>query len=62
MFIVELDDIQVVPMNPTEEQTVAFYVLTSNIGNVDGSAELIWMVDGVLESTILIDLEEGEEN
>lgn len=61
MFIVELDDIQVVPMNPTEEQTVAFYVLTSNIGNVDGSAELIWMVDGVLESTILIDLEEGEE-
>ena len=61
MFIVELDEIQVVPMNPTEGQTVAFYVLASNIGNIDGSAELIWTVDGGLESTVLISLEEGED-
>ena len=61
MFIVELDEIQVAPMKPTEGQTVAFYVIVSNIGNLDGSAEVVWTVDGERKANILMDLEKGEE-
>ncbi|MED6305315.1 MAG: hypothetical protein VX898_00080 [Candidatus Thermoplasmatota archaeon] len=61
VFTVELDEIQVAPMKPTEGQTVAFYVLVSNIGNLDGSAEIVWTVDGERKANILMDLEKGEE-
>ena len=61
VFTVKLDEIQVAPMKPTEGQTVAFYVIVSNIGNLDGSAEIVWTVDGERKANILMDLEKGEE-
>ena len=34
-------------------------MVASNVGDLEGVAELVWNVDGVMVSTILIDLEEG---
>jgi len=61
VFIIELDEIQVVPINIVDGEVVTFYILVSNIGNADGGAEIVWMVNGLLGSNILINLEKGEE-
>ena len=58
-FSVELDEILVATLNPIEGEKVSFYVVASNVGDLEGGAELVWNVDGVMVSTILIDLEEG---
>jgi len=58
-FSVELDEIQVAAFNPTEGEKVSFYVVVSNVGDLEGVAELVWNVDGEVVSTILIELEEG---
>ena len=58
-FSVELDEILVATLNPTEGEKVSFYVIVSNVGDLEGVAELVWNVDGVMVSTILIELEEG---
>ncbi len=58
-FSVELDEIQVAAFNPTEGEKVSFYVVVSNVGDLEGVAELVWNVDGEGVSTILIELEEG---
>jgi hypothetical protein len=58
-FSVELDEIQVAAFNPTEGEKVSFYVIVSNVGDLEGVAELVWNVDGEVVSTILIELEEG---
>jgi hypothetical protein len=58
-FSVELDEILVAPLNPTEGVKVSFYVVASNVGDLEGVAELVWNVDGEVVTTILIELEEG---
>ena len=58
-FSVELDEIQVATLNPIEGEKVSFYVVASNVGDLEGVAELVWNVDGVMVSTVLVGLEEG---
>ena len=57
-FSVELDEIQVATLNPIEGEKVSFYVVVSNVGDLEGVAELVWNVDGVMVSTVLVGLEE----
>jgi hypothetical protein len=46
-------------LNPTAGEKVSFYVVASNVGDLEGVAELVWNVDGEIISTILIELDEG---
>ena len=48
-------------MNPIEGEKVSFYVVVSNVGDLEGVAELVWNVDGVMVSTVLVGLEEGSD-
>ena len=55
-FMVVLASIQVISTDPSEGDNMAFFVVVSNEGGLDGIAELTWSVDGETASTVLIDL------
>ena len=61
-FLVILASIQVIPPDPSEGDNVAFFVIVSNAGGLDGIAELTWSVDGEVASTALVDLVAGTDD
>jgi hypothetical protein len=60
-FSVILTSIQVIPPDPSEGDNVAFFVIVSSAGGLDGIAELTWSVDGEVASTALVDLVAGTD-
>jgi hypothetical protein len=60
-FLVILASIQVIPPDPSEGDNVAFFVIVSSAGGLDGIAELIWSVDGEAASMALVDLVAGTD-
>ena len=60
-FSVILASIQVIPPDPSEGDNVAFFVIVSSAGGLDGIAELTWSVDGEVVSTALVDLVAGTD-
>ncbi|MCH2447856.1 MAG: FG-GAP-like repeat-containing protein [Candidatus Poseidoniia archaeon] len=61
-FLVVLAPIQVISTDPSEGDNMAFFVVVSNAGGLDGIAELTWSVDGEAASTTLIDLVAGTDD
>ena len=60
-FSVILAPIQFITTDLSEGDNVAFFVIVSNAGGLDGIAELTWSVDGEGASTALIDLVAGTD-
>ena len=61
-FMVVLAPIQVISTDPSEGDNMAFFVVVSNEGSLDGIAELTWSVDGEAASTTLINLVAGTDD
>jgi len=61
-FSVILAPIQFITTDLSEGDNVAFFVIVSNAGGLDGIAELTWSVDGEVASTALIDLVAGTDD
>ena len=61
-FSVILAPIQFIITDLSEGDNVAFFVIVSNAGGLDGIAELTWSVDGEVASTALVDLVAGTDD